>query len=150
MAEYCTIFGQNADYAGVLRRIRETSVAPVGVVGEESRWKKLVLKGRQSTLTLNSMEREKPGDDFSKLVLSTHNFLRKSSSDSASKDSVLKAVSACSIAVGVVAEPALDESEGHMACVLDVARIIKGMIFNGSAMLDSDGALLLHAKAEAR
>jgi hypothetical protein len=150
MAEYCTIFGQDADYAGVLRRIRETSVAFVGVVGDESRWKKLVLKGRHATLTLNSMEREKAGDDFSKLVLSTHNFLRKSCSNSTNKDSVLKAVSSCSIAVGIVAEPALDEREGHMACVLDVARILKGVIFNGSAMLDSDGVLLLDAKAEAK
>lgn len=147
MTEYCTIFGQHPDYAGVLSRIRETSSAPVGVVGDESRWKKLVLKSRQATLTFNSMQREKPGDEFSKLVLSTHSFLRKVNVEAPNREAVLRTISSCVVAVGVVAEPVLDESEGYMACVLDVAKILQGVIFNGTSILDSDGALLLDAKS---
>lgn len=147
MTQYCTIFGRNPDLEGVLRRVRETAVAPVGVVGDENRWKRLVLRGRHSTLTLNSMERTRPGDDFSKLILSTYNFFRKGRGDT-NKDAVLMAVSSCAIAVGVVAEPELDESEGHKAFVLDAARILDGVIFSGSAMLDANGAVLLEVQAE--
>ena len=150
MSEYCTIFGKTPDYAGVLSRVRRVSAVPVGVIGEEGHWRKLVLRGSHATLTLNSMQREKPGDDFSKLILSTHNFLSKVEAAAPTREAVLKAISSCAIAVGVVAEPALDERDGHMACVLDVAGILNGMIFNGSAMLDANGALLLEAKPSGR
>jgi hypothetical protein len=144
VAEYCTILGSKDAFNEVLDRLRQVSSAPVGVIEDAGRWHKLVLKGKRSMLTLNSIERDKPGDEFSDVQLGLHDLFWNVETDAEEKKkTVLNAISACVLAIGVVAEPALDESEGHFACILDVAKIVKGVIFNGSAILDSDGRLLL-------
>lgn len=144
MTEYCTILSSTIAYNAVLDRLRQVSSAPVGVIGEAGRWQKLVLKGKESTLTLNSMEREGPGDQFSSMMLGLHSLFWNVKTEAADrKKIVLDAIASCVLAIGVVAEPAFDESEGHFECVLDIAKIGNGVIFNGSGILDSEGRLLL-------
>jgi hypothetical protein len=116
----------------------------VGVIGEAGEWEKLVLKGEKSTLTLNSMEHEKPGDQFSEVRLGLHNLFWNVKTDSLERrKTVLDAIASCVLAIGVVAEPTFEESEGHFECILDVAKIVEGVIFNGNGILDSEGRLLL-------
>jgi hypothetical protein len=131
-------------YCEVLDRMRQVSVAPVGVSGESGRWQKLVLKGKKGTLTLNSMEPERPGDEFSSMILGLHSLFWNAKTDATERRKrVLDAIASCVLAIGVVADPVFDESEGYFDLVLDVAKIGDGVIFNGSGILDSEGRLLL-------
>jgi hypothetical protein len=144
VVDYCTILGAKRDYIAALQRLRELSAAPVGVIGEEGRWEKLVLRGKNGTLTLNSMEHEGAGDRLSQLRLGLHDFFWNVETTAADrKRTVLEAIASCALAIGVVAEPAFDEAERHFDCVLNVAKAVDGVIFNGVAMLDCDGRLVL-------
>lgn len=144
MSEYCTIFGAKRHCAAALDRLQQMPSHGLEIVGEKARWKTLLLRGKTATLAFTSMERQEPGDEFSRLILSTHDFFRKIGATEKSKqEAVLRAIGSSTIVVGVVADPAFVEEEGHFECVLDVARILDGLIFNGTAMLDSEGNLLL-------
>ncbi len=78
------------------------------------------------------------------MTLGLHNLFWNVKTEAANRRKVvLDAIASCVLAIGVVADPAFDESEGHFDLVLDVAKIGDGVIFNGSGILDSAGRLLL-------
>ena len=141
MARYSTIYCSKPDYVGVAERIRGMS-GTVSVHGPENGWSKIVCQGREMTITFNSMRKKKPGDEFSKLILSTHNFFRtRVKQQSESKDAVLSRIKRTALVIGVVAEP--DLSDEGKACLLDLARLLDGVIFNGSSMINAEGQLIV-------
>ena len=141
MPMYSTIFGSKPDYVGVAERIRGMS-GTVSVHGPENGWSKIVCQGRETTITFNSMRKKKPGDEFSKLILSTHNLFRtRVKQQSENKEIVLSRIKRTALAIGIVAEPDLSEEDED--CLLDLARILDGVIFNGSSMIDSEGQLIV-------
>lgn len=141
MAAYSTILGGKPDYVGVVKRIREMS-AKVDVTGLENAWTKIICNGPSTTVTFNSMRKIEPGDAFSRLILSTHNFFRtRVKEESEKKDLALRKIKSCALAVGVVAEPDLSEEDEN--CLLDLTRLLEGVIFNGSSLIDSEGQLIV-------
>jgi hypothetical protein len=95
-------------------------------------------------LTLNSLEPGEPGDAFSNMRLGLHNlFWNVNTVAVGEKKRVLNSIAACTLAIGVVADPGFSDEEDHTHLVLDVARLTDGVIFNGVGMLDSSGHLLL-------
>ncbi|MFQ5473023.1 MAG: hypothetical protein ACE5FA_09090 [Dehalococcoidia bacterium] len=144
MTEYCTIFGQEASYEASAVAVRRVVGAPrCNIVGAESRWLKIVVSGRGGTLTLTAVERERPGDRFSKMILGLHNTFRQVITEDPKKDGVLAAISTVKVAIGVVVESGILPDEDLEACILGVARATRGVVFDGGSLLDGHGSLIL-------
>lgn len=144
MSESCTIFSSSQSYAQILQTLRELS-APIKLIdGEDSQWRSVQTQSGTSELTFNSLTRVTPGDRFSKIILGAHNFARNiSQSHETNRQRVLAGITQAQLLVGVVATPKFNEAEHHLDYVFGVAKSIDGLIFNGSAFLDSDGNILL-------
>ena len=68
--DQCTIYSLQIDYAKVLQIVRNVvGIAELKIDGDKSNWASLKVITPKSSLTLNSKVREKPGDDFSKLIM---------------------------------------------------------------------------------
>ena len=97
-----------------------------------------------STLTFTSMIRDKPGDRFSRLVLSMHNFFRViATNGKEQKKRVLEGIENAEMFLGIVADPEFSDDEEHFICLFAVARKLNALVFTGEAMQDADGRKLL-------
>ena len=142
--EACTILATSPNLDEVLDYLRERSCGPVGVVGAGSRWEKMTARIGVGSVTFDVLARRRPGDEFSKMVLSMYNYFRNGSSSSDSlKEEGLDAIASSDTAIGVVADPAFDEEAEEV--VIEVARMVGGVIFNGWGILDPEGTVLVKA-----
>ncbi len=90
------------------------------------------------------MQRDKPGDEFSKLILGTLTFFRNVETTALeNKQKVMKLISATRWAIGVVAEPGFVDEAGHFDCIFGIAERLEGLIFNGWGMVDANGLMVL-------
>jgi hypothetical protein len=51
----------------------------------------------------------------------------------------------CEMAIGIVADPGFTKTDGRLDMVFAVAEHLDAMIFNGSGMIDKNGAMILDA-----
>jgi len=73
-----------------------------------------------------------------------HNFFQKlHAEDAETKRRVQDAVAQTQFLVGVVATPKFLDAEHHFDYVLGVADRVNGLVFNGTAIMNSDGKTLL-------
>lgn len=106
------------------------------VVGARNKWERLTLCFAAGTMELTSLVRTAPGDKFSKLVLSMHNFFRTVDTDAEpNKKYVLGRVDSVQMMIGVVADPEFSETDVRLGCILKLAEQLDAVIFNGDAML---------------
>lgn len=83
-------------------------------------------------------------DDFSKLTLGTATFFRSiKTSALANKAYVEDFVSRTELAIGVSAPGGFSEDHRHFDCIFGAAQALEGIIFNGDAMLNDEGELIL-------
>jgi len=146
MPESCTILGSKKDYTAVLDLAMSQSSASVGVVEGEGHWKKITVQSDDGWLILNSLEAHTPGDEMSKLLLGMSNYFNKVNTQAeTSKKKAIELIGSCVLAIGITAEPAF--SVGQTDLILKVASAIDGVLFNGYALLDSDGVEIFSAYA---
>lgn len=131
----------------MLTTLRQLGAEISLIDGTDQEWRSVSLKSDVSELVFNSMIRQFPGDQFSKLVLGIHNFARGlNGTDTGTTQAALNAIANVQMLVGVVASPEFMEAEHHQDYVCGVTRNLGGLIFNGDAILDSDGNELLKAQ----
>jgi hypothetical protein len=144
MSEYCTIISPVKDFRSMITILRQLGAEVSDIDGTEQEWRSVSLKSDVSKLVFNSMIRQFPGDEFSKLVLGIHNFARKlQGADIRTAQTVLDAIANAQLLIGVVASPGFLESNPHQEYVLGIAKSVGGLIFSGDAILDSSGNPLL-------
>jgi hypothetical protein len=148
LTDHCTVLGGTTGYAAILAAVRGAAPpATVVVVGSPNAWTVLSVQSVSSSLRLTTMRRVRPGDEFSKLVLGLHNHFRKAAEREGQAGRLaLNRVAGLQLAVGVVAEPAIDHEEWMERVILSTAQAMEGLIFNGHALLASDGTLVLDSQ----
>ena len=141
MSDNCTIYCVEPNYEEAIHALCSVvSREKLKITGAPTKWSKIVITGTGSTLTINSMKRGKPGDSFSKLILSTNNYFRNlQRGEPKSKAALLSHVSSCNFILGIVASPSFNETGKHHDCIYSIARALNGVIFNGEGMIDADG-----------
>jgi hypothetical protein len=146
MTQYLTIFSRTIDHRGVFTLAQSFSDEQRDVVGGKERWDSIVVRAPEGGITINSMQRERPGDEFSRMILGAGNYFRDIRTTSvAAQQRLLELISELEWAIGVVAEPEYTETDTRLDLVFEIARHLNAVIFNGSGMIDKDGLMILEA-----
>jgi len=146
MTQSCTVYSPVVKHAEVLALVKRMARnGMVEVTGSEGAWDRIRVVLDDGSLVLNSMQRREPGDEFSRLILGTHNFFRTLETDSPQKKKILDFLLSCQWAVGAVAEPEFNTEDERLDIIFAVAELLDGMIFNGSEMITSEGQPILGA-----
>jgi hypothetical protein len=131
-------------YGKVLDAVRSFQAVNVTLEGNEESWDRLVLVVPAGTIVLTSLVRHAPGDKFSKLVLSMHNFFRTiETSAESNKNFVLSRVENAKMMLGVVADPSFSEGDTRLDYLWRIAEELDAVIFNGQAMLNLEGKRII-------
>jgi hypothetical protein len=149
MADSCTILialEASCDALSVIEHCVPTA-AKVRVERDATSWSQAIVSfGSSTSLTFNKRVRIRAGDEFSRMVLGMHNYFRNVETHAVrTKKMVLDLIAECKLALGVVVEPSFDTASGSREIICNVARECGAIIWNGSALLDPDGRLLLDA-----
>jgi hypothetical protein len=143
MSDACTILSVNIKLADIAEIIKNTKAA-VNINGDIDNWDNITLKFANSELRFNKLVQERPGDKFSKMILGMHNYFRKIDTIAlGNKDYVLECIGNANLAIGVAADPKFSEEDEHFDIIFAVAEALRGVVFNGSGMLNTQGKMLL-------
>lgn len=142
MTAFCTIYGRKADFSAVAAAFDRVPGAKVSIRGTPSRWQSMEITLNAVSLKLSCAQRKRPGDAFSKMILSTFAYAREArAKDTKLKQQVLDVVSSCQLSIGVVVEPSADASlESH---IFRCAGLLDGIAFDGQSFFNSQGEILL-------
>jgi len=145
----CTLFVPALDYAGLLEAVRMTATH-VDVVGPETQWSQVVVHGQRSTLYINALPYQTPGDAYTQVYHGMYGYFSNVRTQAVvNQQRVLAHLQACRAAVGFVASPGFEEEDGHYHCVFQAARRLNGLVFNGNGMLDPWGRAVLNGDGSA-
>jgi hypothetical protein len=141
----CTILCKIDDHS--VRLAIEASI-PAGWRLEISKLR-MTVKSPDKTLVLTSLRRVRPGDEFSRLKLSLFGFFdRIKTPHKFLKKKLLNDISLVDLLIGVVAHPDAEGPDPRFDVIFAVAQSVDGMIFNGDAMLNSDGQIIVGSSGE--
>jgi hypothetical protein len=144
--ECCTIVCAVRDFQQGLSGL--PAILPAGaeqVVTEDH----VEIRTERSSIRFSPLLRVKPGDQFSKLTLSMHNYFNRiRSADPRRKRHVLDAISKAALYVGVVASPKFLEDDRHSDIIFTLAGSLNGLVFTGDAMLNAHGDIILSAAGD--
>lgn len=146
MPQNCTILCPTDDPRQVVKFVCELAQAgaTIDILGDDSNWSKIEIRTSDSTLTLSRQVRLEPGDAFSKMVLGMHNyFWQVNTSAVAIKQEVLDRIEHVALAIGVVAEPEFNESDGHYDYLFGIAKTLEAVIWTGSGVINAEGKMIL-------
>jgi hypothetical protein len=146
MPQHCTILCPTDDAKRVVDLLRDAvgERGTVCVVGQPIMWSSITVVSSAASLVLNRLVRVRPGDEFSKLVLSMHNYFRRvTTSHAAIQADVLQRITGMGLVIGVVAEPEFVDSAGHYDCIFGLAEALGALVWTGSGVLNAQGELLL-------
>jgi hypothetical protein len=143
MADSCTLYCASNDLNEVeciaLRLFPDASFR-----SSREDWSAIQLEDRGCTLQLTVKQYRHGGDDFSNLVLSTYFFVDNIQGiNDDVKRHVLSCIERCELAIGVVATPSFGSNERFGDIVFEIATKVRGLIFNGYQVLDSEGRVLV-------
>lgn len=140
----CTLVSPTVDYAGIVRTLR--ALRPnLQVVGDENRWSQILIYGNRSTLCINSLESQYPGDQLSQITQGLYQqFHQVRTQGVQNQQHALGVIQSTRMALGVTATPAFSEEDRHFQCLHAVARHLNGLIFTGIALVDGNGRMILN------
>ncbi len=105
MSDHCTIFcldNNFEQFASLLKNHKGS----IEVVEDDKTLREIIVTDNAYQLILSILFRKEPGDKFSKLILSTHNYFRNIETNAAEqKKLVLDQISNTQAIIGVVGEP---------------------------------------------
>jgi hypothetical protein len=140
MADNCTIYCRHDDQSRISGLIAEFLKRADGL----PEWDGVPIQTGGSSIRFSRWVRTESGDPFCRMILGTHNRFRAVRTDATeAQQRVLNSIGNCIAAIGVVAEPKFNESAGHLDLIFAIARELDGVIFDGSGMIDSNGAMIL-------
>lgn len=149
MASALTIVCPEMGYRTVADVSRTCRPHGFALEGEAELWDRLTLRFTEGDLVLSSLVRQNPGDRFSKLVLSMHNFFRTVDTDAtANQKFVLGQIENAKLMIGVVATPEFASVDSRLDCLWRISEALNAVIFNGDAILDLHGQCILSKAGE--
>lgn len=144
MKQSCTIYSRIESYQNITSIWEALSDNNSEVSLRENESGGVILKTISGRLELSLKKYEQSGDDFSHLILGTHNYFNQVETKyEKAKNNLLNSISQSKIAIGVGAEPSFTETDERLDIVFGIAEMLDGVIFNGSEMIDKDGQLIL-------
>jgi hypothetical protein len=144
MTQYLTIFSRRIDHKGIVSTLRSFPVKQLELVGTEKKWAQIIIITAEGKITFNSAQQEKPGDEFSRMILGAHNYFRTIKTKNIKQQKrILDLLDECEMAIGVVADPDFTGTDKRLDLVFAIAGYLNAMMFNGSGMIDKDGAMIL-------
>jgi hypothetical protein len=147
MSQSCTIYSRKNEWENIAGILRDAGVENSDNDSESS--DNGNIKNSDGTLRLSLRKSFQAGDDFSRMLLGTHNFFSQVETENTqAQNELLNFILSCETAVGIVAEPEFKEEDKRLDIVFAIAELLDGYIFNGSEMLDKNGELVLSAEGE--
>ncbi len=142
----CTIYSPRLDFNTPLTILRHYQGGHLEIKNAKGHWTTLTLITGESQIVFSSLWQQKPGDEFSRLILGTHNYFRMiGTQNKRLQNQLLHTIAATNMVIGVKAIPDFDESVGHFDLIFAIAETLDGMIFNGNGMIDYEGKMILDA-----
>lgn len=140
MSSEYAVFGQSAQ--DFCRRLERLTLHPEVIEGDRIQWRKLGFSTQGVNIVLTKLEYTTPGDNFSQCLSALLNQASAAPcADANAKEQILSQLRGCKVAVGVTANP---WNEGIVFDVVSqIALIVEGVIFNGTALLSNDEDILL-------
>ena len=144
MKQSCTIYSQKENYRNISSIWEDLSYDESEIRLEDNESGIVTCKTASGNLELCFKEYKESADEFSHLILGTHNYFNQTETTNEKiKDNLLNFISRCRIAIGVGAEPSFTETDERLDIVFGIAELLDGIIFNGSEMIDKNGQLIL-------
>ena len=141
MAENCTIYcnlGKAEIVSVMAKRFGELSFE-----GEPEDWSAITAHVDGGSITLNALTFQYTNDEFSNLHFRTCMFIWDIETlDDDEKEKLNEAFGNKDLIVGVVVEPSFATDERFNGAIFDIARLLDGLVFTGSSILDSAGSTL--------
>jgi len=142
MGESCTVYCNELSLektASIARDYLDECV----IEGTPAKWSSITLKGKRAELRLTPLFYTKRADRFTDVRYTTWMWLDDCPmADSDAKEKLLSHVEKCKFIIGVVAEPDFESDGRFSALMIELARHLDGVIFNGSQMIDAVGQIL--------
>ena len=144
MSTAFTLICNRALYTEAFEVITRTVSGDITLEGRDDSWKRIMITSPHSRITFTSMARQRPGDEFSKLILSLRTFAREIRTPLVdSQKRLLERILGAKLLIGVVTEPDLSDEDGHLECLGELCSHLDAIIFNGDGFLNADGDLIL-------
>lgn len=141
----CTIVGTRKDFSGAIDAIETVSRVKCFFEGERREWRNLEIRGSGGTASLTPLTRVRPGDEFSKMVLSMSNYFSTSQAKVVTqpcREQIQNHIADAELFIGVVISPAAAQDTAIDDAIKAVATAIGGIFFTAHGMLNSAGELL--------
>jgi hypothetical protein len=149
MSDNCTIICADADYQAAFNSLRAVSPLPLAIEGNQDAWSRIEIRSPTSSIAFTSLVRKAPMDPFSKLNLSLSNFFRRIETPHEElRQKIVAHINNATLMIVVVAEPEFSEQDLHPEFIYSLAQTLNGMVFDGDAMHDDEGEILLDQRGE--
>lgn len=149
MPDYCTLMCAKSDPALAFSTLSKFVTAgrdALTVEGKPEDWRKMTVVRDGATIVVNSLKPQAGSREFSRLIMGMHSYFRKIATPAAAvKEDVLKRVSQCRYALGVVAEPEFVDDANHFDYIFGLAEALDALIWNGSGVIDIGGRIVLES-----
>lgn len=150
MTAYCTIFclKRRPQLAvEVMRRVLPTQ-SEIRVHGSELDWSQVTatapFRVPPTSFTASSLSVHADPEKLRTMLEGMRAyFARVDTSAKAAKDRVLERIPLFTYALGVACEPEFDDEAGHFDCIWALATELDGWVWNGSALVDASGQMIL-------
>jgi hypothetical protein len=138
------IYSESIDYAILDIIFDMFPHSCVQVFGNSEIWTSIEIDQGASKLEIFSHIRKEQGDEFSGSILSAYTHMKKLSpaNESFDKEELLNSILRTEWKVGIVSIPGFENTE-HENIIMAIVKRLKGVIFDGNGVLDTDGDLIL-------
>ena len=140
MSNSCTIYS-STDYNEILAYFEDIGFNDVT---DSENVKSFQRHYSEGTLRISLKKRIEQGDNFSKMIGGTWNFVRMiETKNKIQKEGLIRHILDCKTAIGLVSEPKYVKDDKRADYIYKLAEMFDGVIFNGSEMIDKSGKLIL-------
>ena len=144
MSTAFTLLCNRALYTEAFDVITRTVRDDITFEGRADAWRTITATSPHRSIIFTSMVRMRPGDEFSRLVLSLHTFARKIETQAVdTRTRILERILGAKLLIGVFAEPGLSDDAGHLECLAELCARLDAIIFTREGFVDAGGDLIL-------
>jgi hypothetical protein len=149
VSDACTLVCKQAGYEDLATALNavivDVEAVPTSTAQiEENGMRKIRLTFPHSSLTFAHSEFKEPGDHVARTLMGMRTFFRRIQTNAVeTQQSILQFVLEARALIGVVAQPEYSDDDLHIDTIFAVAEKLGALVFNGAAMLDADGNILL-------
>jgi hypothetical protein len=144
MTSACTILCPTIDYGKALDAMQAATLGELSLEGTRESWTRITVVHFGKQIAFSGLVQVQPGDKFSRVMLSMHNYFHTVKTDVVSNQRyVLSRIASVQMMIGVVADPEFAEDDSRWDILWRIAERMGALIFNGDAILDLQGQRIL-------